>query len=104
GARGGEIGIEEAEGGGSQFWFTLPAVIVRAAPEDTRALDGMTIAIVSRNAILREGLSAQVRASGGVVMEMREDYGARPDLVLVDAGTDAEPNPPATLGLGVPSL
>jgi PAS domain S-box-containing protein len=103
-AMGGEIGVEDAEGGGSQFWFTLPAVIVRPAPESIRPLEGMTIAIVSRNTILREGLSAQVRAAGGAVMDIRDEFGPKPDLVIVDAGTDAHPVPPGDPIRGLPSL
>jgi len=103
-AMGGEIGIAEADGGGSQFWFTIPAVIVRPAPEDTRPLDGTTVAIVTRNAILREGLSAQVRAAGGAVMDVRDEFGPRPNLVVVDAGTDSHPAVPGDPVKGVPSL
>ncbi|MBL6853821.1 MAG: response regulator [Alphaproteobacteria bacterium] len=101
---GGEIGITEAPGGGSQFWFTIPAVVVRAAPEDTRLLEGRTIAIVTRNPILREGLSAQVGAAGGAVRDIRDAFGPKPDLVIVDAGTDPHPAPPGDPVRGVPSL
>ncbi len=103
-AMGGEIGIAEAEGGGSQFWFTVPAVIVRAAPEEARSLDGMTVAIVTRNPILREGLSAQIRSAGGAVMDVRDEFGPRPNLVIVDAGTDPHPALPGDPIKGVPSL
>ncbi len=61
----------------------------------SRRSAGLQIAIVTRNAILREGLTVQVRSAGGSVMEIAEDFGPRPDVMLVDAGTDAEPNPPS---------
>ncbi|HEX4303606.1 MAG TPA: ATP-binding protein [Rhizomicrobium sp.] len=102
-AMGGEIGIEEAPGGGSQFWFMLPAVVVKAAPEaGDPPLHGMTIAVLSRNAILREGLEAQIRSAGGRVFNAQD--GVRPDMMLVDAGTDSEPNPPGMLDPDVPAL
>ncbi len=102
-AMGGEIGIEEAPGGGSQFWFMLPAVVVKAAAEaGAPPLDGLTIAVLSRNAILREGLEAQIRSAGGRVFNAQD--GVRPDMMLVDAGTDSEPNPPGMLDPEVPAL
>ncbi len=104
-AMGGEIGIEEAAGGGSQFWFTLPAVVVKPAAEsDGAPLAGLSIAIETRNGILREGLGALIRSAGGTVVAADDDFGPRPDMVLVDAGTDSEPNPPHRIDARTPSL
>jgi PAS domain S-box-containing protein len=102
-AMGGEIGIAEASGGGSTFWFTLPSVVVKQADESPReTLDGMRIAVATRNAILREGLAAQIMASGGTLYSPGD--ADAPDAVLVDAGTDAEPNPPGVPEGRVPTL
>ena len=104
-AMGGEIGIEDAAGGGSQFWFTLPSVVVKAADETGDApLAGLNIAIVTRNAILRDGLTAQIRSAGGEVVAAHDEFGPRADMMLVDAGTDSEPNPPSRLDPQTPAL
>ncbi|MBS0470009.1 MAG: response regulator [Proteobacteria bacterium] len=100
-AMGGEIGIDSAEGGGSMFWFTLPAVVVKAAAAaDTDTLDGLKVAIVSRNAVLRDGLAAQIRSAGGQLVDTPEAA----EAVLVDAGTNAEPHPAGRIVAGVPTL
>ena len=102
-AMGGEIGIEEAPGGGSQFWFTLPQVVVRPALVATEApLAGVRAAIVTRNPILRDGLAAQIRAGGGSIYMPGDSV--TPTVMLIDAGTDSEPNPPAAPDRGVPAL
>ena len=94
GAMGGEIGLEAPASGGSLFWFTLPASVVLPAPPRTAMLAGKRIALISRNAILREGLVAQIRAAGGDVAGLTEDGIRKSDLMLIDAGTEAEPQPP----------
>jgi PAS domain S-box-containing protein len=90
-AMGGDIGIDAAPGGGSLFWFTMPAFVAREALYEPERLVGQKIAIVTRNLVLREGLSAQIRSGGGEVVSL--ESGA--DVVLVDAGTEAAPDLPA---------
>jgi len=104
-AMGGEIGLDPVPGGGSNFWFTLPAVV--AVPADTAppALAGRHIALITANPVLREGLSAQIAAAGGQSARLTEDGLRRADAVLIDAGTAPEamvaasplPNVPAFL-------
>lgn len=100
-AMGGTIGIELASSGGSVFWFTMPSIMVREAPEEeTGRLAGHKVAIVARNHVLREGLIAQIQALGGEVvpLEPHTDYSRTSpsiDAVLVDAGTGSEPDLPA---------
>jgi PAS domain S-box-containing protein len=83
---GGKIGVEARLPGGSCFWFILP--LMPAAPAELGApLQHMRVAVVSRNALLREGLHLQIAASGGVPVETGETA----DVVLVDAGTANRP-------------
>jgi PAS domain S-box-containing protein len=102
-AMAGEIGIVEAPNGGSTFWFTLPSVVVKQSDDTPReTLEGMRIAVATRNAILREGLAAQITASGGTLYSPGDAHA--PDAVLVDAGTETEPNPPGVPEGRVPTL
>ena len=103
-AMGGEIGCDGVPAGGSLFWFTIPAVIAEPAPEQTHSLNGKRIALVSRNAVLREGLTAQIRAAGGEVTGLTEDGIRKSDIMLIDAGTEAEPAPPTGPVPNIPAL
>jgi PAS domain S-box-containing protein len=97
-AMGGDIGIDAAPGGGSLFWFTMPALVAREALLEPESLSSLRIALVTRNAVLREGLSAQIRAAGGEVVALTgNENEPRPeiDIVLVDAGTAPLPDLPA---------
>ncbi len=92
----GEIGVDPAPGGGSIFWFTVPAIIIRDAPQSEPPLKGIRVAVVTRNAMLREGLTAQLQAAGGDVVSLSHLGGAEEqearnsDCMLIDAGTQNE--------------
>ena len=103
-AMGGGIGVDDAPGGGSLFWFTIPAVLAEPAPEQPHSLAGKRIALVSRNAVLREGLAAQIHAAGGEIAGLTEDGIRKSDIMLIDAGTDSEPSPPTGPAPHIPAL
>ncbi len=110
-AMGGEIGVDPAPGGGSIFWFTVPSVVLRdAAPIEAERLAGYKIAFVTRNAVLREGVTAQIRAAGGDVVALGLpgviDEGTPPDVnaILIDAGTTNQPELPAWPDSGIRSI
>ncbi len=92
-AMGGEIGVDAALGGGTLFWCAIPVIALREA--DTTEYDmlaGLRIAIAARNQVLREGLTEQIRAGGGDVVSLAVDGGGgKADIVLIDAGTDTQP-------------
>ena len=105
-AMGGEIGIDDAPSRGSCFWFTLPALVVSAAPETQKPLNAKRVAIITRNHILREALTAQIRAEGGEVVTMPIGSGAAPraDIMLIDAGTGDVPVPVCPPDSHIPSF
>jgi CheY-like chemotaxis protein len=104
-AMGGQIGVEGADGGGSQFWFTVPAIVVSPAIEPGELpLRGLNIAIVARNRVLRTGLTEQVRAAGGNVVARGGKQALRPDMLLVDAGPAALPRLSAGLDRAIPAI
>jgi CheY-like chemotaxis protein len=102
---GGAIGIEPGPDNGSIFWFTVPAIVVRPADTDAALLRGKRIAIVSRNKVLREGLSLQIGAQGGEGINFQFlPPGGRIDAVLIDSGTDSAPDPLMPPDLSIPTL
>ncbi len=94
-AMGGEIGLDPAPGGGSLFWFTVPATGAPATPDFGQALAGKRIAVLSRNPILREGLIGQLEAAGAATVALTETGLREADVLLIDGGSEAEPRPVA---------
>jgi PAS domain S-box-containing protein len=109
-AMGGEIGIEPAPSGGSIFWFTVPSVVVEAAAEDDmEALQGCKVAIVTRNAVLRDALTAQIRNAGGEVAPLGVSRSGEMgvydiDALLIDAGTGDRPELTASADARIRSI
>ena len=102
---GGEIGVDPNPTHGSVFWFTLPALVVKAADAEALPLQGIRIAIVSRNKVLREGLGLQVESQGGEAVNFSHlPPGGKIDAVLIDSGTDSAPDPLVPPDLAVPTL
>src|SRR6185295_18442724 len=106
-AMGGEIGLEDAKGGGSVFWVTLPLEDVRSRVLGTAALKGKRIGLVSRSTILREGLALQLAAAGADVLDAIDvatvmNGGKKIDVVMVDTGNHDVEQFPDVSSLGVP--
>jgi CheY-like chemotaxis protein len=79
--------------------------MIRPADADAALLRGKRIAIVSRNKVLREGLSLQIAAQGGEGINFqRLPPGGRIDAVLIDSGTDSAPDPLMPPDLSIPTL
>ena len=98
---GGQIGVDAAPDGGSAFWFTLPATVTEPAQPESRPLNGMRVAVVSRNRALLEGTLLQVAAAGGV--PVRPGNGEA-EAVLIDAGTGNLPELTVHPDTAIPAL
>lgn len=85
------------------FWFTLPSIVVEAAPPD-HALAGMQVAVISPNRVLAQGLGQQIREAGGEVLGATTSPGDRIDALLIDGGTGQEPIPVIEPQPGIPAF
>jgi PAS domain S-box-containing protein len=106
-AMGGQIGLEATQEGGSMFWFTLPMVQIEAGTQQGEPLAQFTAAIVTRNAVLGEGLAAQIHWAGGKTSGLHpfdDTQDERFGVALIDAGTDMEPDLPIRPRVPMPSF
>jgi PAS domain S-box-containing protein len=102
-AMGGEIGLDPGPGGGSIFWFTVPATGSGETPYFRSALTGKRIAILTRNPVLRDGLIAEIEAGGGEPVALTELGLRTADALLIDGGTGAQMRAVSPPMPGVPS-
>ena len=102
GAMRGRIGLEPADPlrPGSCFWFCFPVQAIQAAPQESKPLAGLRLAVRSGNACLADGLAGQIMLAGGAIVSAQES----PDAVLIDAGTGKQPDLSAQPDMSVPSL
>jgi PAS domain S-box-containing protein len=97
-AMGGTIGVEEAAGGGSCFWFTIPQATTDSGAKGP-ALGGLRVAVMSANPVLEDGLSRQIAALGGHVTGRDTAQ-----IILIDAGTEDTQEIAAPPDTKMPSL
>jgi PAS domain S-box-containing protein len=85
---GGQIGVDAAPEGGSSFWFTLPVNQVETSDLQMPSLNGLRVAVMTKNKALREGLTRQIISAGGVCADPGN---GQAQAVLIDAGTHNQP-------------
>lgn len=94
-AMGGSSGYEDpaanAETGG--FWFTVPERPAEPALPPAATLADLSVAVIAANPVLRQALMVQIRYAGGEPASLALEGLRAADVIVVDAGTEAEPRP-----------
>ncbi|MES2343422.1 MAG: response regulator [Pseudomonadota bacterium] len=75
----GEVGVEDAPGGGALFWFE--AAFPRLAGVREAALAGHVVGVMSPNPVVAESARRQIEAAGGVPVNGQDRMG---EVLLVD--------------------
>ncbi|HKM15501.1 MAG TPA: response regulator [Marinospirillum sp.] len=91
---GGLIDLESVEGEGSTFWFSLPLMVLNAAPEATPWLVGQTFGVLESHRLTNQAWSHQLRRWGAQVEswdspEKMPDKLCLKDVTAVLVGMDA---------------
>ena len=90
-AFGGLVGVDSEPGQGASFWFEADFEPCRHA-DPALALDGRTVGVVSRSAVVREAAARQIEACGG----RAETFETVAEAEAVPPGTVLLIDPPAT--------
>jgi PAS domain S-box-containing protein len=90
---GGTIGVESETGTGSRFHFEIPATGIKPSAENSAALAGRSIAILSKNAVEADAIARTITACGGSVRyaataAQAATEAAACDTILVDAAIE----------------
>lgn len=88
----GEVGVDDAPGGGAAFW--LEAALPRRRGSAARPLAGRTVGVLSPNPVIAEAARRQIEACGGRALVAQDgSVPAEAEILLVDHALNP-PGPP----------
>jgi CheY-like chemotaxis protein len=91
---GGDVGVDDAPGGGAAFW--LEAALPRRRGSSARPLAGRTIGVLSSNPVITEAARRQIEACGGrALVTDGAPVTAEAEILLVDHALDPAGPPDA---------